>query len=202
MSLTISIYLAHLNPVTNSHVEIIEDLKKESNVKVLPVIFMKNGKEVNSQSFPFNFITRKKMLESVFGNSISVSSNYTFTAPFVRYLPPLLSPASWDLRKELLKDVSEDYFTYTGDKSEGYMLKMYNLNPKIGVRKKVSASSVKNKLYEAAQNKNTDWKNYVPSQVAEIIYENWKVLEKFANTEDKTTKVFGMKFPKEGFWSK
>jgi len=200
--LTISIYLAHLNPVTNSHVEIIEDLKKESNVKVLPVIFMKNGKEVNSKSFPFNLITRKKMLESVFGNSISVSSNYTFTAPFVRYLPPLLSLASWALRKEILKDVTEDYFTYTGDKSEGYMLKMYHLNPKIGVRKKVSASSVKNKLYEAAQNKNTDWQNYVPSQVAEIVNENWKVLEKFANTEDKTTKVFGMKFPKEGFWSK
>ncbi len=82
--MTICIYLAHLNPVTNAHVEIIEELKKESDVKVMPVIFRKNDEEVNSRSFPFSFEIRKQMLEAVFGDSIEVSKNYTFHAPFWR----------------------------------------------------------------------------------------------------------------------
>jgi len=40
--LTIAVYLAHLNPVTNAHVEIIEELKKENKVVVMPVRFL-NG---------------------------------------------------------------------------------------------------------------------------------------------------------------
>jgi len=32
--LTTAIYLAHLNPVTNSHIEIIEELKKDNKVVV------------------------------------------------------------------------------------------------------------------------------------------------------------------------
>ena len=202
MQLTVSIYLAHLNPVTNAHVEIIEELKQNYDVKVMPVIFLKNGHEVNSRSFPFSFEIRKKMLESVFGNSISVSSNYTFEAPFSRYLPPILSPTSWKLRKQILKGIPDDYFTYTGDKAEGYMLKIYRLKPKIGMRKTLSAASVKNKLYEAAQGKNTSWKDDVPPKVAEIIEENWNIVEMYANSEDKTTRVVGMKFPKDGYWSK
>lgn len=200
--MTVSIFLAHLNPVTNAHVEIIEELKKESNVMVMPVIFLKNDIEINSGSFPFRFEIRKKMLEAAFGSSIEVSKNYTFRAPFWRYLPPLLSPVSWVLRKQILEGVPKDYFTYTGDKAEGIMLKIYRLNPKIGVRKSVSASSVKNKLYDAARGKNTIWKDDVPSKVVEIIKQHWDVVEKYANVEDETTRIAGMKFPKDGYWSK
>lgn len=198
----ICIYLAHLNPVTNAHVEIIEDLKKDAQVIVMPVIFMKNDQEISSRSFPFNFEIRKKMLESVFGTSINVERNYTFYAPFVCYLPPLLSPRSWSLRNQILDGINDDYFTYTGDKAEGYMLKLYRLNPRIGVRKELSASSVKEKLYDAAAGKNTGWKKDVPQQVVQIIEQNWSVLEKYAKVEDRTTKILGMKFPNEGMWSK
>lgn len=200
--MTICIYLAHLNPVTNAHVEIIEELKKDARVIVMPVIFMKNDHEITSRRFPFNFEIRKKMLESVFGTSITVERNYTFYAPFVCYLPPLLSPRSWSLRNQILDGINDDYFTYTGDKAEGYMLKIYRLNPRIGVRKELSASSVKEKLYDAAAGKNTDWKEDVPQQVVQIIEQNWSVLEKYAKAEDRTTKILGMKFPNEGMWSK
>ena len=200
--LTVSIYLAHLNPLTNAHVEIIEELKNESKVKVMPVIFLRNGKEVNSRSFPFSYEIRKQMLEVVFGNTITVSPNYTFHAPFCRYLPPLLSPTSWQLRNQLIEGIDEEYFSYTGDKTEGRMLKMYRLNPKIGKRKTVSASNVKKKLYEAAGGKNTNWEKDVPEKVAKIIKQNWNIIEKFSKEEDKTKKVAGMKFPKEGYWSK
>lgn len=200
--MTVSIYLAHLNPVTNAHVEIIEELKKESQVKVMPVIFLKNGIEINSRSFPFRFEIRKQMLESVFGKSIEVSKNYTFQAPFWRYLPPLLSPKSWMLRRQILEGITEDYFTYTGDKAEGLMLKIYGLKPKIGRRKKVSASSVKNKLYDEVKGKNTWWQEYVPSQVAEIIKQHWSIIEKYANADDETIRIVGMKFPKDGYWFK
>jgi len=200
--LTIPIYLAHLNPVTNSHVKIINELKKESKVHVLPVIFLKKDQEVNSKSFPFNYEIRKKMLESVFGDSIIISRNYTFHAPFVKYFPPLLSLSSWILRKKILHGIDDNYFTYTGDKAEGHMLKMYHLHPKVGERKQISATSVKTKLYEAAQGEKVDWQNDVPEQVANIINENWEVITRFSNQEDQTTKILGMKFPKEGFWSK
>lgn len=200
--MTVCIYLAHLNPVTNAHVEIIEELKKESNVIVMPVIFLKNGVEVNSGSFPFGFEIRKKMLDVVFGNTIEVSKNYTFRAPFWRYLPPLLSPISWKLRKQILEGIPENYFTYTGDRAEGFMLKIYRLHPKVGVRKIVSASSVKNKLYDSARGKDTTWEDDVPTKVVEIIKQNWGVVEKYANVEDETTRIAGMKFPKDGYWSK
>ena len=200
--MTICIYLAHLNPVTNAHVEIIKDLKKDAQVIVMPVIFMKNNQEVTSRSFPFDFEIRKKMLESVFGTSITVKRNSTFYSPFVCYMPPLLSPRSWSLRNQILDGINDDYFTYTGDKAEGYMLKLYRLNPKIGVRKELSASSVKEKLYDAAADKNTGWKEDVPQQVVQIIEQNWSVLEKYAKTEDRTTKILGMKFPNDGMWSK
>lgn len=197
-----AIYLAHLNPVTNSHVEIINDLKNQADIiKVMPVVFLKDNKELNTRSFPFSFEIRKKMVESVFGDSVKVSKNYTFNAPFSRYFPPLISRLSWSLRKQIIEGVEEDYFTYTGDKAEGIMLKLYRLKPKIGSRKQVSAASVKNKLYDTALGKDANWKEDVPSQVAKIIEENWNIVEKFANMEDYTTRVAGMKFPKEG-WSK
>ena len=200
--MTTALYLAHLNPLTNAHVEIINELKQQADtVQVMPVIFMKDDTEVNSKSFPFSFEVRKKMIESIFGDSVKVSRNYTFFAPFSKYMPPLLSPNSWKLRKQILTDIEDDYFTYTGDKAEGYMLKIYRLKPKIGKRKDVSAASVKNKLYDVEQGKESDWKESVPEQVAKIIEENWDVIKKFAKMEDMTTRVAGMKFPKEG-WSK
>lgn len=198
--MTTALYLAHLNPVTNAHVEIIKELKKDADiVKVMPVIFRSDEKEVNSKSFPFNFETRKKMLESIFGDSIKITDDYAFLAPFKKYLPPLVRRKSWKLRKQILNGVEGDYFSYTGDKAEGYMLKMYRLKPKLGERKALSATSVKEKLYNSVFEKNSTWKEDVPKQIVKIIEEEWKTVEKFANQEDQTTRIVGMKFPKEGY---
>jgi hypothetical protein len=200
--LTTALYLAHLNPVTNAHVEIIKELKKDADiVKVMPVIFKYDDREVNSKSFPFNFETRKKMLESIFGDSIKITDDYAFLAPFKKYLPPLIRRKSWKLRKQILNGVEGDYFSYTGDKAEGYMLKMYRLKPKIGERKSLSAASVKEKLYDAALEKKSNWKEDVPKEIVKIIEDEWKTVEKYSSSEDMTTRVVGMKFPKEG-WSK
>ena len=196
-----ALYLAHLNPVTNAHVEIINELKKNADkVKVMPVVFKSGGKEINSKSFPFNFEIRKKMLTSIFGDSILVTDDYAFFAPFKKYMPPLLSPRSWELRKQILKGVQGDFFSYTGDKAEGYMLKLYRLKPKVGQRKTLSAAAVKESLYDSALGRETNWKNDVPESVEKIIKENWDIIKRFSNLEDKTTRVLGMKFPKEG-WS-
>ena len=196
-----ALYLAHLNPVTNAHVEIINELKKNADkVKVMPVVFKSGDKEINSKSFPFNFEIRKKMLTSIFGDSILVTDDYAFFAPFKKYMPPLLSPRSWELRKQILKGVQGDFFSYTGDKAEGYMLKLYRLKPKVGQRKTLSAAAVKESLYDSALGRETNWTNNVPESVEKIIKENWDVIKKFSDLEDKTTRVLGMKFPKEG-WS-
>jgi hypothetical protein len=200
--LTTAIYLAHLNPVTNAHVEIIEELKRENKVVVMPVRFLKGENEINSRSFPFNFEIRKKMIESVFGDSVLILPNYTFHAPFKKYFPPLISPKSWSLRKQILQGVKDDYFTYTGDKAEGLMLKLYRLNPKVGTRKLVSATNVKNQMYANSQDKNSEWKESVPENVSKIIIENWQIIEKFASAEDMTKRIAGMKFPKDGYDSK
>ena len=198
--MTTALYLAHLNPVTNAHVEIIKELKKEADiVKVMPVIFKYDNREVNSKSFPFNFETRKKMLESIFGDSIKITDDYAFLAPFKKYLPPLVRRKSWKLRKQILNGVEGDYFSYTGYKAEGYMLKLYRLKPKIGERKSLSAASVKEKLYDSVLEKKSNWKEDVPEQIVTIIEEEWKTFEKFASQEDQTTRIVGMKFPKEGY---
>ena len=194
--------LAHLNPVTNAHVEIIDELKQENKVVVMPVRFLKEKQEINTKSFPFNFEIRKKMIESVFGDSVSVSSNYSFHAPFKKYFPPLISPKSWSLKKQILQGIESDYFTYTGDKAEGLMLKLYRLNPKVGIRKSISAKDVKNQIYAAVQNNDMEWKKSVPENIAQIISENWDIITKFASGEDMTTRVVGMKFPKDGYNSK
>ena len=168
----------------------------------MPVRFLNGEKEVNSKSFPFNFEIRKKMIESVFGDSVLISPNYTFYAPFKKYFPPLISPKSWSLRKQILQGIENDYFTYTGDKAEGLMLKLYRLNPKVGTRKLISATNVKNEMYTNSEGKNSEWKKFVPVNVAKIIVENWKIVEKFASAEDMTKRIAGMKFPKEGYDSK
>ena len=200
--MTTAIYLAHLNPLTNSHIEIIDELLKENNVVVMPVRFLMGEKEINSKSFPFDFDARKKMLENVFGKKITISSNYSFISPFKKYFPPLISRKSWSLRKQILDGIEDDYFTYTGDKSEGLMLKLYRLKPKIGKRKSISATSVKNEMYDSISNNSNEWEKLVPEKVAEIIHDNWDSVEKFAVGEDMTIKIAGMKFPKEGYNSK
>lgn len=199
--MTTILYLAHLNPLTNAHIEIINQLKKEGDVvKIMPVIFKLGEKEVTSKSFPFNFEVRKKMIESVFGDSVLITDDYTFDAPFKKYLPPLLSLKSWKLRRKILTGVKGDYYSYTGDKAEGYMLKLYRLKPKVGERRSLSAASVKEKMYDAVKGVKTDWKKDVPETVAKIIEDNWDVIEKYSKLEDKTRRVLGMKFPIEG-WS-
>jgi len=197
-----AIYLAHLNPLTNAHVDIIKELEKTDEVVIMPVRFLVEEKEINSKSFPFSFEVRKKMIESVFGNSVKISSNYTFHAPFKKYFPPLISPKSWSLRKEILNGIQDDYYTYTGDKAEGLMLKLYRLKPKIGTRRELSASSVKNDMYTAASGKESNWEKDVPEVVSEIIKDNWDIVTNFATSEDNTMRVAGMKFPKEGYNSK
>ena len=79
------------------------------------------------------------------------------------------------------------------------MLKLYRLKPKIGQRKELSATSVKNDMYESVSGAKNDWEKQVPTSVAEIINENWSVVEKFASSEDNTMRVLGMKFPREGY---
>lgn len=197
-----AIYLAHLNPLTNAHVDIIKELEKTDEVVIMPVRFLVQEKEINSKSFPFSFEVRKKMIESVFGDSVKISSNYTFHAPFKKYFPPLISPKSWSLRKEILNGIQDDYYTYTGDKAEGLMLKLYRLKPKIGTRRELSASSVKNDMYTAASGTESNWEKDVPEQVSEIIKDNWDIVTNFATSEDHTMRVAGMKFPKEGYNSK
>lgn len=198
--MTTALYLAHLNPVTNAHVEIIDDLKSQADkVMIMPVIFMKRDAEVNSKSFPFTFKAREEMLRAAFGDTVSVSRNYTFHAPFSKYMPPLISPGSWRLRRHILNGIEDDYFTYTGDKAEGYMLKLYRLKPRVGNRKEISASSVKDKIYEDAQGMPTDWRNYVPDAVSKIIEANWDIMTRFAKSRDSTMRVAGMKFPSDGW---
>ena len=195
-----ALYLAHLNPVTNAHVEIITELKKQADiVKVMPVVFKDENREINSKSFPFNFETRKKMLESIFGDSIQITDDYAFYAPFKKYLPPLVRRKSWKLRKQILDGVKGEFFSYTGDKAEGYMLKIYRLKPKIGERKSLSATSVKEKMYDAVHKNKSSWKEDVPENIVKIIEDEWETVEKFANGEDQTTRIVGMKFPKEGY---
>lgn len=200
-----ALYLAHLNPVTSAHVEIIRELLSSADaVHVLPVVFAgRDGAEINSRSFPFGYAARRAMLEAVFGGAVRVSDRYRFDAPFSRYLPPLLSPRSWRLRRSILEGVDGDYFTYTGDRAEGYMLRMYRLRPRVGSRRPLSASSVKERMYAAALpgggEEGRPWRDDVPPEVASIIDDNWETVRRFAAAEDATVKVAGMKFPRDGY---
>src|ERR1041385_68128 len=112
---TAALYLAHLNPMTLAHESIISTLKKDYQVYVFPVRFVKDGREINTKSFPFSYELRRSMVKSVFGNSVSVLPDYTFYAPFFKYLPPLLSLPSWGLRNQIIAQVKEEGFvSYTG----------------------------------------------------------------------------------------
>jgi hypothetical protein len=193
-------------------------------VYVFPVVFLKQGREVNTRTFPFSYELRKKMLKGLFNDqdNIEILPNYKFVSPFIKYLPPIFSPFSWSIRSGVLRDISEDRFiSYTGDKAERIALRFYNLHPITAKRLEISSSDVKGLLYQEAlerlgkDNSTTNlkndlnnlnhsessaesWKNMVPKNVAEIIVENWKIIEKYAQSKDKTIKIFGMKFPEEG----
>lgn len=202
-----ALYLAHLNPFTKAHQEIINKLQKNYTVYVFPVRFIKKGKEINTRSFPFTYEIRKSMIRSVFPNEskVIVSPNYTFFSPFLKYLPPLFSPYSWKIRDQVLKSINEKKFiSYTGDRVERYALKIYRFNPIKATRLPISASQVKEIIYKQALNKRENfkdatWEEKIPSSVVEIIKDNWSVIEKFANEKDETLKVVGVKFPKRGF---
>jgi len=199
MALT-ALYLAHLNPVTKAHVEIITELRAEADrVKIMPVTFRDGASEINSRSFPFAFEQRKEMVKAVFGDGVDVTDDYTFFAPFRKYMPPLLAPKSWQLRKRILRGIGGDYFTYTGDRAEGYMLKLYRLRPQVGARKALSATSGKEKLYLAEAGRDASWNNDAPDGVAGLLEREWHPVKKFASTEDRTTRIAGMKFPKDGY---
>lgn len=194
-------YLAHLNPVTKAHEAIISKLKQEYSVYVFPVRFMQDGSEINTKSFPFSFEQRKEMVKLAFGNSVRVLSDYTFYAPFAKYMPPLLSGKSWDLRNQIVSHVTEEKFvSYTGDKAERIMLKIYKLNPLKADRLEISASSVKGMLYrEALEGTQEGWRDMVPAPVAKVIEKHWSTIAGFAKAEDATTRVMGMKFPRQGY---
>ena len=230
-----ALYLAHLNPVTNSHEKIISQLSKDYHVYVFPVVFLKKGREVNTRTFPFSYELRKKMLLTLFNghDNIEILPNYRFISPFIKYLPPILSPYSWSLRRGILRDVVEDRFiSYTGDKAERIALRLYNLHPIKAKRLEISSSNVKELLYREAQeylrndeftrnlknglnhsnhnhhksqsgdqvseSSKESWQKMVPKNVVNIIMENWKIVKKYAQSADKTIKVFGMKIPEEG----
>ncbi|MGC1929295.1 MAG: hypothetical protein WA667_10005 [Candidatus Nitrosopolaris sp.] len=154
------------------------------------------------------------MIESVFGNnkSITVSPDYSLVSPFVRYLPPLISPFSWVLRNQILQNVREEKFiTYTGDVAERITLSVFRLNPIKARRLPGSASTVKDMLYSqvisefskgsrAGQRHGVqNWRDKVPNGVADLIERHWQIIEKFARSSDSTLRVMGMKIPKEGF---
>jgi hypothetical protein len=204
LSKNAAIYLAHLNPVTSSHSNIISRLSKDYQVYLFPVRFVNKRQELNTRSFPFSFETRKSMVEELFGDSVKIVSSYTFRAPFLRYLPPLISPYSWTMRKEILESIVEnEFFSYTGDRAEFWMLKIYGLRPMLGKRLEISGTSVRDLLYRDARKNNggEPWHNYVPPQVVEIIYKNWATVEQFSQADDRTVRLFGMKFPHEGLLS-
>jgi hypothetical protein len=204
-----ALYLAHLNPVTNSHEKIISQLSKDYHVYVFPVVFLKEDRELNTRTFPFSYELRKKMLLSLFNghDNIEILPNYRFMSPFIKYLPPILSPYSWSLRSGILRDVVEDQFiSYTGDKAERIALRFYNLHPIKAKRLEISSSNVKELLYREAvdqisESSTEPWQKMVPKNVENIIMENWKIVEKYAQSTDKTIKIFGRKFPKEGIFN-
>ena len=208
-----ALFLAHLNPVTNSHIRIISHLRcLYETVYVFPVRFLEREREVNTRSFPFSYDTRKAMIESVLGSNsgVVVLPDYVFSAPYVKYLPPLLSPYSWFLRNNIIKNISESKFvSYTGDWMERIGLKLYRLNPMKANRLEISASSIKEMMYAQAREENPsyrpkdhdkEWQKNVPVEVSRLISDNWILVRKYASSPDQTLKIMGMKFPTQGFF--
>ena len=206
-----AIYLAHLNPLTKAHEKVLSFLAKDYNVYVFPVRFFKCGKEINTRSFPFSYKIRKAMVDSVFSNNNNITTlpNYTFFSPFIKYLPPLISPYSWMLRNQIVRSVREEKFiAYTGDSTERIVLKSYKLHPIRAKRQEISSYAVKEMLYheaiegrglEEGKTEKASWHDKVPAKVIDLIKDNWKIVEEFAKSPDLTLRIMGMKFPKDGF---
>ena len=205
-----AIYLAHLNPMTKAHEDVISFLQKEYNLYVFPVRFLKDNVEINTRSFPFPYKIRKAMIESVLNSNdnVKILPDYTFLSPFIKYLPPIVSPYSWMLRNQIVKNIQEETFiAYTGDRIERLALKIYKLHPIKAKRLKISSSAVKNMLYhqviqgseELGRQGEAHWQDKVPEKVVDLIIDNWEIVEKFAKSPDQTFKTMGIKFPKDGF---
>jgi len=164
---TAAIFLAHLNPLTISHEKIIQSLLENYKVYIFPVRFLKNNREINTRSFPFSFEIRKQMiLESFdYDKDITVLSNYTFTSPYIRYFRPIISPPFQKLKKNIISGIQESKFiTYTGDRAERLLLKLFGFNPIQANRQVISSTNVKNLLYKSAisfkmlsRSNNIDW---------------------------------------------
>ena len=206
----IAIFLAHLNPLTLSHEKIIQSLLNDYKVYVFPVRFLKNNEEVTTRSFPFSFETRKQMILESFGynENIFVLENYAFVSPYIKYLSPF-SPPFQKLRRNIISSLrGSDFITYTGDRAERVLLKIFGFNPIQANRQMISSTDVKNLLYRSALSCKTlsgsnhldlEWNNFVSPKVGEIIKKNWNIVEHFSNSGDNTVRVCGMKFPKDGF---
>lgn len=202
MTLPAALYLAHLNPLTLAHAQIIRELRESGRVKVMPVVFYDGGREVNSRSFPFTLGQRREMIEAELGagaGGVEVTGDYAFHAPFRGYLPPLISARSWALKKNILRGVGKNYYTYTGDRAEWLALKAYGLRPRIGARKEISATSAREQMYRAARGLESDWKSLVPGGAARVVEREWATVERFAGAPDSSVRVLGMKFPREGY---
>jgi hypothetical protein len=207
-----AIYLGHLNPLTTAHENIISFLLRDyKNVYVFPVRFLNDNTEINTRSFPFPYNIRKAMIESVFSNNgrVIVLPDYTFFSPFIKYVPPLISPYSWLLRRQILRSIKEEAFiSYSGDRMERIVLGAYRLHPIGAKRLSFSSSSVKEMLYaqviqedseERVTQKIAAWQGKVPEKVINILKDNWEIIEKFAKSPDLTIRIMGTKFPKCGF---
>lgn len=202
-------WLAHVNPVTKAHAEIILEKMQEGDVYVFPVIFRKrDGKEVNARSLPFGFEVRKEMLRSIFHDQIRILDAYTFHEPYKAYegktiagIPIRFSAKARELRDNILSCVPEPRKSYTGNYSEYLLLKKIGLNPERGKRKSIAGTSVRELMYKEAlqQRPEEDWRKLVPPSVVEIIEKNWNVVKYFADKKDETIKKFGLKIPIDGY---
>ena len=203
------LWLAHINPVTRAHEEIIREKMQEGEVYVLPVIFRKkDGREVNARSLPFSFEVRKEMLRSIFQDQIRILDAYTFHEPYKAYLgtaiagiPVRFSTKAYELRDKILSCVPEPRKSYTGNYSEYLLLKKFGLNPERGKRKSIAGTNVRELMYKEALQRDVgeDWRRLVPSSVVEIVEKNWSVVQYFAGKEDMTIKKLGLKIPVDGY---
>ena len=202
-------WLAHVNPPTKAHEEIIRERMREGEVYVFPVIFRnKERKEVSTRSLPFSFDVRKEMLQSIFNDKIHVLNAYTFHAPYKEYqgktiagIPIGLSDKAAQLRDSILSCVPEPRKSYTGNYSEYLLLKKFGLNPERGKRKSIAGTNVRELMYREAlkHDAGENWRELVPPTVVEIIEKNWNIVEYFAGKEDQTSKKFGLKIPIDGY---
>lgn len=211
---TAAIFLAHINPLTISHETIIRNLLQNYSVYIFPVRFLKGEAEVNTRSFPFPYEIRKEMILESFGHNedIHVLGDYAFRSPYLQYFPPFLSPAFKKLKNKIIININENSFiTYTGDKAERVLLTLFGFNPIKASRQIISSTNVKNLLYDSVSSSNdlstkksnntnnTKWSDFVSPKVSEVIERNWQTIKTYSNSKDETIRIFGMKFPKNGF---